>query len=792
LNGKSVRPLSIKLWRDLKHIWPQALAIALVIACGSATLVIGVGAYRSLEETRRAYYERQRFADTFVTLTRAPRDLASRLAEIPGVATVEPRIFRRIMIDVPGMPMPASGLAISLSDNREQRLNVLHLRSGRLPEPESTDQVVVNEAFALAHNFHPGDRFSVVLNGRLRNVAIVGTALSPEFIYAIGPGDLMPDDRRFAILWMSEKPLAAAFDLDGAFDAATFKLYPGVVEDAVIEEIDQLVSRYGGTGAFGRKDHTSHAFIDAELEQLRTMSRIIPPIFLLVSAFLVNLTLSRLIDLQREQIGLLKAIGYDRSAVVLHYLGLVFAISVAGVVAGLVIGTLLGHGLTRLYADFFRFPYLVFIHDPLTYVVACIVPLLAAIAGATKSLKAVLDLPAAVAMQPPAPPRYRRHDLETLGQLIMGSQVGLIVARNVMRAPLRATLSATGLALSVALLIMTLFTFDSVDLLIDAMFHRADRQSATLLFAERKGEDAVRSASRLPGVLRTEPFRIVPARLSYGPASRRIEIVGKPSGADLSRVLDLNLMPVVLPETGIVLTERAAALIGSRAGDTIEVEALGDMRQRFRLPVTKIVQSYFGIQAFMNLDTLNRVMGEGPRYSGVHVSMDPARGQAFFDAVKATPVIVSTVLQPVVLEHFRKTIAQNIFVMVYVYTTLAMVIAAGVVYSSTRIQLSERARELASLRVLGFTRTEVLRVLHAELALLLITAQPAGWVLGYALSAILTQGFSSDVYRVPMVIERSTYATATLAVTLVAILAAIMLKRRVDGLDIVAVLKSRD
>src|SRR6266508_2112746 len=334
-----MRALDIKLLRDLKRMWAQALAIALVIAGGVATLVLAVGSYRSLDDTRTAYYERYQFADVFAAVRRAPKALVDRIAEIPGVAAVDARISRLALLDIPNFREPATGRFLSLPESGEPILNRLYLRQGRLPEPTSSNEVAVSESFANAHGFAPGARFFAILNGRKRELVITGIALSPEFIYAIGPGDLMPDDRRFGIVWMPEKALASAYDLEGAFSAVYLKLLRNASETEVIRRLDVLLDRYGGQAAYGRKDQTSHAFLDHELDMLNNMSRTLPPIFLLVSAFLVNLTLSRLVALEREQVGLLKALGYRHSSIVLHYLKFVALIVVIGIVIGSVVGT---------------------------------------------------------------------------------------------------------------------------------------------------------------------------------------------------------------------------------------------------------------------------------------------------------------------------------------------------------------------------------------------------------------------------------------------------------------------
>jgi putative ABC transport system permease protein len=788
----AMRMLDRKLLRDLRRLWAQTLAIALVMASGVATLVLAVGAYRSLDESRAAYYERNRFSDVFASLTRAPVGYADQLAAIPGVAAVDPRIVKFALLDVPGLLEPASGLVISLPDAHEPTLNRLHVRAGRLPEAGRLDEVTVNESFALAHRFTIGSTFKAILNGRLRELRIVGIALSPEYIYAIGPGDLMPDDRRFGILWMSQKALGALFDLEGAFNNVVMALLPDANETEVLKRVDDLLARYGGMGAYGRKDHISHAFIDAELKQLAALSRVMPPIFLLVAAFLINITLSRLVALEREVIGLIKAIGYDRREIAIHYLKLVVLIAAVGIAVGFLIGAQLGHSLTRLYGNFFRFPVLVYRNDPDVYALAAGVCVLAASLGALRALIEVLRLSPAVAMQPPVPARFSHVLPPWLDVTRAVSQVMVMSFRHMVHRPLRSALTTLGLALAVALLVTALMSFDSIERMIEIAFDRTDRQQATLTFVDPRGPAVMQAVERLPGVLRVEPVRSAAVRLTNGARSRKLSVTGKPRDMDLSRVLDLELKPVALSSTGLVVGQRVAELLGLRRGDIVEIEVLEGKRAKTSAPVMDIIQSYFGLMVLMDIDALDALLDEGPRVSAVHLTYDTRAAAALFQEIKRTPAIASIGLQRHALVKFRQTIGQNIDYMVTVYVALAVIIAFGVVYNSARIQMSERARELASLRVLGFTRGEVSRVLLSELAILTMAAIPLGWLIGYGFGWVLIQSFSSDLYRAPFTIQTATYAKAALLVLAAAILSSLIVRRRIDRLDLVAVLKTRE
>lgn len=787
-----MRVLDKKLLRDFVRLWPQALAVALVLSCGVATLILSVGSYRSLSETRQAYYERHRFASVFASATRAPISLARTISKFSGVMAIETRIVQPALLDIPGMTEPATGQVISIPDHRKPLLNQLYLKAGRLPEPGTKDEVVVSANFADAHGFRPGSTFAATLNGHRVNFRITGLALSPEFIYAIGPGDLVPDYRRFAVIWMRNQQLAQLSGQEGAFNSLSLSLLPGTLEADIIQKLDQILRPYGGTGAYGRKDQISHAFLDSELQQLSAMAKIIPPIFLFVSAFLVNMILSRLIALEREQIGLLKALGYGKWSIAWHYMKLVLIIAAFGVLIGFIAGTWLGSGLTKLYAEFFNFPFLVFRQSLDIYALASGVTVAAALLGAFGSVRTAAALPPAAAMRPASPPQYRRAN--ALGRFVASlfSQLTVMSVRHMTRWPLRSGLTMLGSALAVALLVTALFTSGSVNSMIDILFFQTDRQDATITFTTPLAPSSMNSVKQIPGVLSVEPFRMVAVELSNGSRKRRLAITGKPDNMRLSRILDLDLKPVTLPPGGIILSERVAYHLAAKRGDIIDIKLLEEGWHDTQAPVVDIVQSFMGLGAYMNLSTLDRLSLIGPRRTGAYVELDSAKLDETYSSIKSLPSIASIALQSAALEKFRETIEKNISTMTTVYTVLAVIIAFGVVYNSARIQLSERARELASLRVLGFTRGEVSSVLIIELAIIALLAQPLGWALGYGFAWAVISGFQNDLFRMPFVMEIQSFGWASIIVLIASAVSALIVLIRVRHLDMIAVLKTKE
>lgn len=783
--------LDRKLRRDMVRLKGQAIAIALVMACGVTTLVASLGTQNSLEATRAAYYERFRFAHVFATATRAPDSLLARIGRIEGVSGVGARVAAAGIADVRGFIEPVAVRTVSLDARAARPLNGLYLRRGRMPEDGHGDEVAVDDNFAEAHGLRPGDTLSVTVLGTKHTFRIVGTALSPEFIYAIAPGDIIPDPKRFAVVWAPEPALAAMTDMEGAFNDLVLMLLSGTDPRGVIEAVDEILDPYGGAGAIAREHQVSHSFLQAELDQLDALARIVPPVFLLVAAFLVQMTLTRLVALEREEIGLLKALGYRSGTIAMHYVKLALLVGVVGAAIGVAAGIWLGRGLTALHAENYRFPFLIFRPNAALYVFSIALAGGTALAGALGAVRRVLALAPAVAMSPPAPLAYRTLALERALFAFL-SPPARMALRHLTRHPLRSSLASIGVAASAGLLITAFYNLDALDEMIDVTFFLTERQDATLALAEPAGPAALSAARRLPGVLRAEPVLTIPATLSKGPRERKVGIRGSPRAPALGRILDGDLKPVTLPPHGLVVSERLASVLDVEAGETVRVQVLSGARREAEVPLRAVIRSYFGLAAYMDIDALARLTGTGPRLNAVNLDLDEARVPDLYAAAKETPSIAGLSLLKRVLAEFRGTVSKNIRIMIALYVTLGSVIAFGVVYNAARISLSERARELASLRVLGFTRAEASGILMRELGVVVLVGIPFGFAFGTLLAWIASGVFSSDLYTLPFIILPHTFARSALVVLVAAFVSALLVRRRIDRLNLIAVLKTRE
>ena len=784
--------LDLKLMRNLRSMASQVVAIGLVMGAGIATFVMSIGLIHSLDETRRLYYEQYRFADVFVGVKRAPEGLSRRLANIPGVARVETRVTVGATIDVPGMREPATAQLMSLPEGRLPQVNRLHLRAGRLVEPYRENEVVIGDAFAEAQGLGPGDRLSALISGHRRELEIVGVAISPEFVYALPPGALFPDNKRFAIMWMGREALEAAHDMDGAFNDAVLSLMPGASVPDVIQAVDDLTRRNGGLGAYGREDHTSDMFLRSELDQLEVMAAVLPAIFLTVASFLLHTVLTRLITLDREEIGTLKALGLTDMEVGRHYAKFAAAIALLAAVTGIGAGVWFGHGMAGMYARFYRFPELHYELAPWVLITSLALAFGIALLGAIGAIGRVMRLKPAEAMRPEPPPIYRPLLLERLGMARLLSPPARMVLRSLERSWRRSAVTCFGIAVALGTLIASSFSLDTIDFMLDVQFNRSGREDIGVTLIEPQSLRALYDIVHLPGVIRAEPYRAVPVKLRLENRTRRLAILGVRSGGDLHRILDRDQRPVGLPSDGIVLSDMLARLLQAAPGDLLTVEVLEGRRPTRQVRVTGIAEQYVGTAAYMDIDALDRLMLEGSSISGAWLKLDREYKGAFYEAVKGTPAIIGLSIRDAAIQGFNETVGQNLIQMTLTNIAFAAIIAFGVVYNSARISVSERGRELASMRVLGFTRAEISAILLGELAILVLLALPLGMVTGYVIAAGVVRSLQTELFKLPLVIDASTYAWTALVVLGAATISALVVRRRLDRLDLVAVLKTRE
>jgi len=788
-----IHPLDRKLLRDLGRMKGQVVAVSLVMACGLAMMIMTRSLILTLESTRSAYYQAYALADVFATLKRAPDSVVDRLKTLPGVATVETRVAVDVTLDLPGLTEPATGHLISLpEDGGLPKLNRVFLRSGRYPQTDARREVIVGESFAIENGLKPGDSLVAVINGRKETLSICGIGLSPEFVFEARAGETLPDHKRFSVIWMNYRALAVAYNLDGAFNDVSIDLAPGAAPEPVIEEMDRLLAKYGAGGAYTRKDQASAQRLDDELRVLHSLSVAYPLVFLSVAAFMVNAVLARIVRLQREQIAQMKALGYSSWQVGGHYLKFVLVIGILGTAIGGTAGRFLGEGLVSLYTQFFRFPELVFRMDYSALGLALVISLGASVLGVLTVVWQAVKLPPAEAMRPEPPADFKPSVFERMGLTKFFSPTFRMALRNIERRPWQAVFTAAGLSLATGLMVLPGAMSDSIDYLLTFQWNSAQRQDVAVFLTEPGSGSAFHDLEHLPGVIQAEPIRSVPARLRFGHMHRKLSVTGIPPNASLNRLLDDKSIPIQMPEEGLLMSEKLAEILGAKVGDEVQVEVLEGRRPTLGIPIRGLVTDFAGVAAYMDISALRRAMMEGDTVNGAYLSLDHQRWDEFMREVKETPRAAIVMVKRDQLAAFRETTGKSIGIIRKLYFVLAVIVAFGVVYNSARIALSERSRELATLRVVGFRLAEVRTVLIGELGILVLCALPVGLLFGRGLAIFIMSSFSTETVRMPILINPATYSIAVIVVLTAAVASFALVSRMLTKLDMVGVLKARD
>ena len=789
--GDAMQTLHRKALRDLRLMWSQALTIALVVASGIGGFIGMLSAVESLAQARDDFYARGAFADIFASVRRAPESLGPRLAEVPGVIDVQLTVEAAARLTVPHSTDPVIGQLIGLDAGRLQRLNRVSLRMGRWPQTGAGNalEVVLNEGFAAAHDLQLGDPLFALVNGKRRPLRVTGIALSPEYIFGGLFG--VPDRRAFGVVWLDKNELAAATDMTGAFNRVAIKLSPQASHQTVIDAVTRTLAPYGGTPAYSREEQASHAMLTNEITEQRVMGTVLPAIFLAVAGFLLHMVTARLVATQREQVATLKALGYADSAIAAHYLALVAPMALGGYGIGVALGAWMGRGLTALYTDFFRFPSFVYSLSPGLALLALLLVMLTATAGTLTAIAATVQLSPAQAMQPPSPGRYRPALVERLPGLRLSPALRMIL-RNMTRRPLRTLMTLAGIASAVAIVIMGNFFRDAVATIVDTQFNLAMRSDITVWTTDPVTVGAARSLARMPGVLQVEPSRRVAVRFVHGARSEKGSIDGRPADALLQRLIDANTRQVHMGTHGLVMTDRLARKLNLQPGDQVTLEVREGRRIVRQVVIEATVRDMFGLNAYMERGALNRLLGEGDVATSFALRVQGGQVDPVLEATQDFPRVAGVFSKSTLLANMQTITARNILIMSSILTAFAGVIAVGVVYNNACIALSERGWELASLRVLGFSRGQVSLLLLGELGVSIAIALPLGMVAGWGLTHVIVTLIQSDQLLFPVVIQPRTYAWAALAVVMAGLASALVVRRQIDHLDMVAVLKTRE
>jgi len=782
-----MRVLSRKAIRNLISLRAQTGATGILVMFGVASLVSTWSAYETLKSARDRYYQSHHLGDVFSEYKSVPSSLARKIRAIPGVDRAS---FRTSVQGLIRMGDPAIARFISVPSGHDPEVNRLHLREGRMPLYRSEIEVALHEGFARAYSLHPGDTLSVQIEGSQVRVRIAGIAISPEFVYALGPGIPLSDDRHFAVVWMPDAHLNRLARMTEAFNSLAVTLRDPSQVDAVKAQMDWITRDYGVRAAYGRDRLVSARLVDQEIAQQKASAIITPLVFLGITAFLIHVIFGRLLHLQRPEIATLKALGYSDSSITGHYLGMVALMIYVGAIPGIGMGMFFGGMMARSYARFFRFPVFGFELDVRSVAVGVLIAILSGFLGALLSLQEIARLRPSQAMRAPVPKPMKRIFLRGQGHVL--SMRSRMVLRNLFSRPLRLFLTVLGISTASSVIILALSWGDITDFMILTQFQKIQHEDLDVTFRNTVASGALQELRNLRGVFEAEGVRRIPVRFRIAGFSKEAVLSAWPDTLRLRKIVAPDLKEVELPPHGVLLSDAFRRRGGIRIGQEVFMDRVDPPFQRLGFRVAGFSGDVIGIGAHLRIPELESRLDEARGINGVLLRIDPHEKEALYSRLKDSPMVASITRKDSLYYGFRHTLAAMIRTGTRLITFFGLGIAFGVVYNTIRVSFSERVREIASLRVLGLEEHEAFRILVSEVGLQLLLALPLGCVLGNGLVHWMMTSVNTEDFTFPVVVGASSYLYSMALVGLAFVLSVISMRRLSKRESILDSLKMRD
>ena len=791
------RALYRKLGRDVRQRKWALAALAIIIGVGVSCYVGMAAVYRDLDGSRERYYRDYRLADFSVDLKRAPASAVDAAAEMPNVRSVRGRVSLEVSIDLGNTPEPISGRAISMPRERRPVLNDVLIRSGTWFSGRDEREVIINDAFARANGLVPGSRIKVLMLDKQHDLLVVGTAMSPEFVYLMSSsGGLAPDPKMFGVLYLTEDFLQKSSDLDGAYNQLIGTAYDGsrpALEDT-LKFIEGKLDEYGVANTTPAEDQPSVRFLSEELVGLEATARILPVVFLVVAALVLNVLTTRMVAQQRTVIGLLRAIGYGAGDIIRHYLAYGALVGIAGAVIGIAAGTWMQIAMGIMYRQFFALPKIEAHFYPGVLLTGLAVSLVFAVSGTARGAWLAVRLEPAEAMRAPAPEAGHRVLAERAGFLWRALPFRWkMITRAIFRNRFRSSVSVFSGLVSTALVFAALNNYGALGYMIDYEFERTARQDFTVSLRDAVGEGGVREVADLPGVTAVEPQLEVVSDLSNGPFTKRVAVTGMASGNRLHTPLNAAGKPIVVAEEGLVLTRKLADILSVREGARLELRPLVGRRLRVEAPVVSVVDTYLGLSAYADITYLSRLVGE--EWASNEILGRSAGGSArgsFFAALKEMPKMLGVSQRSRSLKLINDTMEGSLGTFIFIMVLFSGIIAVGSMLNTALVSLSEREREVGSLRVLGYTPQQVLQLFAGEGFVLNAIGIAVGLVAGVGLAKLLSMAYYTELYRFPMVVYKWQFAVSAALMIVFFGVAQYIIYRMILALKWLDVLKSKE
>ncbi|MCR9116646.1 MAG: ABC transporter permease [bacterium] len=789
--------LNRKLRRELSESKGLLLTITLIISVGIICFVTMRSSYLNLLTAQDQYYRRSRMADFWLDVKKAPVTEIARISELPGVNEIHTRIRFNATVDLENVDEPLNGIVISMPNQREPVLNDLVLIKGDYFTERRENEVILNDAFARAHKLYPGSKIHLLLNDRRQEFFVVGTAMSSEFTYLLAPGALIPDPKRFGLFYIKRTFAEDAFDFRGAANQVVGTLLPTQRKrpQATLDAMERTLDSYGVLSATPLEFQASNQFLSQEISSLGSFSTIVPSIFLIVAALILNVLLTRLARQQRTVVGTLKALGYSDLRIFWHFLKFGLTVGVVGGLVGGGIGYLLSTGMTSIYRGYFEFPELSSRFYWGTQGLGMAVSIGCSLAGSLYGAYTMLHLRPAEAMRPATPIQGGAIWIERLPFVWKRLDSGWRMAlRNVFRNRWRSATGVFAAAMGSGLLVTGFMMNEATTYLLDFQFYQQVRSDYDLSFRSEVSRESLDELRSLPAVTHVEPLFNVAATFEKGSVKRKLAISGISPGAELTVPQTSDGTPIPIPEKGLVLTQRLADILRAKPGDSIEITPVTGNRRTVSLPVVQIADSYMGLSAYASLPYLCAQVGEEFSATGAQLKVDddPAAVQALYRELKRRPEIQAINARLDMVANLEKAVLEQQTIAIGFLIGFAGIILFGSIVNSSFVSLAERQREVGTFRALGYGVWNIGNIFLRESVIINSIGIILGLPIGYLLTLLTAEAFATDLMRLPVVTAPWIWWTTIFIAAAFTMLAHAVVQRTIVRMDFLEALKVKE
>ena len=780
------------LLRDIKKSKGQFISILIIVVLGVTFYTAINSAFENLSNSSTKYYEDYRLADIWVDIYNAPIAIKEKLESIPNVKTATGRIIKDASINI--SEENATLRFITLPDIKRDIINDVVIKSGRYFSDSDSNQCLLDEDFFKANNLNLGEYIYPIINGNKVKLKVVGSVKSPEFVYILkDSSEMMADNKRFGIIYIKQSFGEAIFDLKGFINNIAIQISNGSDVKVIKDDVKKALKNYGVKSVIDREEQTSSKMISEEIKQLKSMGGTFPIIFFMVASVIIYIMMGRMVENQRTQIGVLKAVGFTNVQVLTYYMSYSAIIAFIGSFIGSIIGTYMGVGMTKLYNQYFNLP----LGDVKIYgefvVPAFMLTLFFCLFAGYNSCKAIFKIMPSEAMREKSPQSGKKIIVEKIDLIWRNiSYLEKIIIRNLFRYKKRALLISIGVIFSSAILLVALSMSDSMNFMIKQQYGNIQDYDIKVKLSKLISVEELNNIKNITHVKELEPVLETGVEISNGWKSKNVGFTALVKDPQMYKVEDKNGNAISIPKNGILISEKLANTLGVKVNDSVNIKFYFPGKDKKEMVVKGIVVQYLGLSTYTSMDNLNGILGEGMIASSAVLKLDNINFEnEVKDKLRDMPNVTSVESKTDSLNALLKTMG-GMEASIGVYIILSGILLIAVLYNIATINIFERQRELATLKVLGFTNNEVKKLIFNENYIIVIFGMIIGLPFGKWLGAYLMASSSTDAYTIPYIIEIKTYIIAIILTLLFTAITNLTLMKKIKALDMIEVLKNKE